>query len=77
MNVIEFLNNEFRNIVKEYNNSHKRCYCIPSSLQGKKEIVGFKIFALSYKPQYSSCSSRSEIIKPTISFLPCKLLGVQ
>ena len=36
MNVIEFLNNEFRNIVKEYNNSHECSYCVPNDLQGKK-----------------------------------------
>ena len=52
MNVIEFLNNEFRNIVKEYNNSHNRCYCIPSSLQGKKEIVGFIILDLEEQEEY-------------------------
>ena len=52
MNVIEFLNNEFRNIVKEYNNSHKRCYCTPSSLQSKKEIVGFIISDLEEQEEY-------------------------
>ena len=52
MNVIEFLNNEFRNIVKEYNNSHKRCYCTPSSLQAKKEIIGFIISDLVEQEEY-------------------------
>ena len=52
MDVIEFLNNEFRNIVKEYNNSHKRCYCTPSSLQGKKEIVSFIISDLEEQEEY-------------------------
>ena len=52
MNVIEFLNNEFRNIVKEYKNSHKRSYCVPNSLQGKKEIVGFIISDLEEQEEY-------------------------
>ena len=52
MNVIEFLNNEFRNIVKEYNNSHNRCYCTPNNLQGKKEIVGFIILDLEEQEEY-------------------------
>ena len=52
MNVIEFLNNEFRNIVKEYNNSHEYSYCVPNSLQGKKEIVSFIISDLEEQEEY-------------------------
>ena len=52
MNVIEFLNNEFRNIVKEYNNSHECSYCVPNSLQGKKEIVSFIISDLEEQEEY-------------------------
>ena len=52
MNVIEFLNNELGNIIKEYNNSHEYSYCAPSSLQGKKEIVGFIISDLEEQEEY-------------------------
>ena len=52
MNVIEFSNNEFRNIVKEYNNSHECIYCVPNNLQGKKEIIGFIISDLEEQEEY-------------------------
>lgn len=41
MNVVDFLNNEFKEVVKEFNSNHDICYCTPADLKGKSDILGY------------------------------------
>lgn len=54
MDVIEFLNNKFNSVIREYNNTHNRSYCTPGDLQRKKETVEYMIIDMEVNDEYGS-----------------------
>lgn len=41
MNVLDFLNNEYREVVREFNSSYDICYTTPTDLNGKKKFLEY------------------------------------